>query len=180
MPFDQQLWEEDGTPSRRKHRVHGGLPGGAVIGMIDTIYREKRLWVAGDEDIWLELTDDADNVAAQVNIRDKVAIGAVHEVDRFSAHTNDLCRGDLLFMADGAQGIGGHTLRCGVVEAFIATGEQLVCYVMAEACPARQSCTAEELGVIGMRKHHKDALRGVPGVGEGHGSESRFGLSAEK
>ncbi len=78
------------------------MPGSAVIGMIDAIDRKQRLRIAGDENIRFELADDADDIAAQVEIRHEIAIGAIHEVDRVRVHADNLCRGDLLFVADGA------------------------------------------------------------------------------
>ena len=128
VAFDQQFREKNRASGRRKDRVHRCLAGGAVIGVIDPVGCEQGLRVAGDKDIRFELADDADNVAAQVQVRDEIAVRAIHKVYRL--HANYLCRGDLLLMPDGAQGVGGHIGGCGGVEALIAAGQKLIGDVM--------------------------------------------------
>ena len=102
--------------------------------------------------------DLTDNLAAQIQVRDEVAIGMIHDVDRFRA--DDFCRGILFFMADGAQLVGGHFRVRGGVKAFVATGEEQIGDVMSRACPAGEGCTAEEFGVIGVGEDDEDDFEG--------------------
>src|SRR5688572_20655534 len=97
-------------------------------------------------------------------------------MDRLDAY--DLGGRELLFVADGAEGVGGHIGGRRLVEAFVAAGKDLVGDVMPCTRPTRQSPSAEEFRVIGMGKDDKDVLRGVPGVGESHVSNSRGQIPA--
>ena len=115
---------DDGTLNR-------GLPDSAVIGMVDAVGSEQRLRVAGDKDIRFELANDADDITAQIQVRDEIAVGAIHKVDRL--HADHPGRGDLFLVPDGAQGVGGHIRGCGGVEALIAAGQKLIGDVMSGA-----------------------------------------------
>ncbi len=91
--------------------------------MVDPINCEQRLRIASDKDIRLKLANGTDDITAQVQVRDQVAVGAIHEMDCIRLHTDDLCRGDLLCVADGAQRVGCHVGGCRVVEALVTAAE---------------------------------------------------------
>ena len=140
--------------------------------MVDPISGKESLRVTGDEDIGFVSADLAHNITAEVHVRDEVAVGIGHDVDGFG--TDDLCRGVLFFVADGAELVGRHFGMCGGIETFVATGEEHVGDVMSLTCPFGKSPAAEEFWVIGVGEDDEDVLRGVPGIRGYQVSGSRY------
>ena len=159
--FFKQFREVDQVACGREDGIEHDLPGGAVIGVIDTVSCEESLRITSHKNIGFVPADLADNVAAQVQVRDEVAIGVGHDMNRLG--TNDLCRGILFFVADGAQIVGRHFGVSRWVKAFVTTGEEHIGDVMSLTCPFGQRAAAEEFRVVGMRKDDEDVFWGVPG-----------------
>ena len=74
----EQFGEVGGVTGSREDRVQHGLAGGPMIGMVDSVCCEQGLRIAGDQDFRLQAPDEANDFAAQVKIRHKIAIRPVH------------------------------------------------------------------------------------------------------
>ena len=96
----------------------------------------------------------ADDLSTCIQIGDEVAVGNVHDVDFFCA--DDICRGALFFMADGAQLVRCQVWVGGGVETFIAAGQQDVVDVMSLVCPFGKCSTAEEFRVVGVGENDEN------------------------
>ena len=162
QPLGEQFGEVGFVVRGGEDRVEDGLSGGAVIGVVESVGGKKILRIAGDEDIGLFASDDADDLAAQIQVWDEVAVLEVQKVNRLRA---DHFRGRVLFVMSQRAQVGGSHFFCGgVVEAFVAAGQQIICDLVSGARPLCQRRAAKKFWIIGMSQNHENVLGGVPDV----------------
>jgi hypothetical protein len=150
-----QLREVGRVAGCRKYRVEHRLACGTVIGMIDANGGEKRLRIARYEHVGLHFTNDAHDVATQVEVGHKVPIRPIEEMDRLGA--NDRCRCMLFPMPLGAESIRRDQPGCRcIVVTLVPAREQAILDMMTRLGPMRQRGATEKLRIVRVRKDYQD------------------------
>src|SRR5690349_6558764 len=104
MALRQKLRKKNRTPGCRKNGIHNDLSRSSMIRMVDAVGGEQSLRITGNQDIRFEFANDSHNLTAHMQVRNKIAIRSIHEVD--GIHTNDFCRRILLLVANSAESVG--------------------------------------------------------------------------
>ena len=118
----EQVGEVGCVASRGKYGVEHDLSAGAMVGVIESVKREKILRVAGDEDIRFVAADLADKVSAEVKVWDQIPVREVQKKRRLGS--NDFGGFGLFPVSNPAKFFGSHIRLGGGVEALVAAGEQ--------------------------------------------------------
>ncbi len=149
----EQLGKIHPVAGRRKDGIERRRAGRSMIGVVDIgIHPKVRRRVAGYDDVGLEATDLAHNVAPHLGRVDQLTVVIVQE--HHILYAKDGRRRALLCLPVGAQHLGRDV---GAVAALVAAREQDVADFLALSRPLGQGPAAGKFRIVGVRHHQQNS-----------------------